>query len=252
MQTHQVFALTTTALTAFACSLDLEPLVIKPPVSPVAEVTKDVEQIAEAAPQPVRQRPIPETFVQFDPIDASTNVSKETDTSESIALVKPAKAIMPTAVCSCGAECRCSCARAAKSSSGPDFAAGVYYVPGVTYQCINGELHWPTGYQTKEAGQSTANFTTPSLTTVNLTTTTYEYRHGPFGGWWRVPVRSSTTAPIVAQPFATKVSSVVVSSPSQRRATPSTPVQTHSTSGSSLPPGFRLSPCASGRCSLPR
>lgn len=251
MQTHQVFAITTTALTAFACSLDLEPRATSS-ASSTAKLNTNTAQVAEAAPEPARPRPLSERFVQLELNETFAGRSTGTETNTSPASEKPAEAAIPTAVCSCGSECPCSCARTAKSSSGPDFAAGVYYVPGVTYQCIHGELHWPTRYQTKEVGQSTANFTTPSLTTVNLTTTTYEYRRGPFGAWWKVPVRSSTTAPIVAQPFATKVSSVVVSSPSQRRATPSTPVQTHSTSGSSLPPGFRLSPCASGRCSLPR
>lgn len=251
MQTHQVFALTTTALTAFACSLDLEPRATSS-ASSTAKPNTNTAQIAEAAPEPARPRPLSERFVQLELDETSAGGSTRAETNTSPASEKPAKAIMPTAVCSCGAECRCPCARVAKSSSGPDFAAGVYYVPGVTYQCVNGELHWPTEYQTKEVGQPTANFTTPRLTSLNLTRTTYEYRRGPFGGWWKVPVRSSTTAPIVAQPFATKVSSVVVSSPSQRRATPSTPVQTHSNSGSSLPPGFRLSPCSSGRCLLPR
>lgn len=190
--------------------------------APKVETVKLAEAAPEIAAEPIHARPAPK-------VDLQIAVAKDS--------------------CECDPACPCKqptqvASPPTRATNGPPFARGVYYQQGIVYECRNGELHWPIGYQPGEAGRSTRNFTTPANAPVCL--------RRPLGRWWIVPSALSTMASDNARPFAMKVSSVVVHPSSQRSANPSTPAVTRSSYGYSVPSGYRPSPCSGGRCSLPR
>lgn len=201
---------------------------------------KAVAEAREVEPLKIVQAKTPDVSVD---IVAPANLIEQVDLvpNEPVKIPEVSKQVKATAPCACGDSCPCPCPRTTTTVAAAPTTGRVI---SETIVAING-VPLANPVVVKGAGQSAANFLAATATAQP----THVVRQAPFGRLWIVPNRLSTTQCNVAQPFATKVSSVLVQQPQQSAVKSSTQVQVRSSNAYSRPPLTIESPCSNGRCS---